>query len=62
MIIYFAGVPAGLQSKREKTLYKEGIKNRFIAFFYTKKAVITLKYYKRAEISEDDIRRTRDND
>lgn len=45
MKIYFAGVPAGLQRDREEKLPVSGITNRMIAFYYTQKALVTLRHY-----------------
>ena len=63
MKLYFAGVPAGLQRDRERDLPELGVHNRFIAFFYSKKALTTIKYFKGVdEIGIDEIKRARDYD
>lgn len=56
MKIYFAGVPAGLQRKRESELEKNGITSRLITFFYLRKALITLKHFRHADISYEGVR------
>ena len=63
MKLYFAGVPAGLQRDRERDLPDSGVRNRFIAFFYSKKALTTIKYFKGVdEIGTDAIKKARDYD
>ena len=63
MKLYFAGVPAGLQRDRERDLPDTGVCYRFIAFYYTKKALTTIKYFRGVdEIGTDEIKRARDFD
>ena len=63
MKLYFAGVPAGLQRDRERKLPDSGVCNRFIAFYYTKKALTTIKYFRGVdEIGREEIKRARDYD
>jgi hypothetical protein len=56
MKIYFAGVPAGLQRTREEGLEEMGITDRLITFFYTKKALITLKHFREADVDYSEVR------
>lgn len=46
MIIYFAGVPAGNQAKRELHLRRIAVQNRLVAFYYFRQMEITMKQYK----------------
>ena len=56
MKIYFAGVPAGLQRTREEELEEKGISHRLVTYFYTKKCMITLKHYAKADINYTKVR------
>ncbi len=52
MIIYFAGVPGGIQIEREKELANTTKINRLISFFHLKQGMCTLIYYKGIEYDE----------
>jgi len=49
MIVYFAGVPGGVQVEREKELQTQFDLARLISFFHLKQGMCTLIYYKRIE-------------